>query len=149
MTGQISSITCEKIYIIMNELNLFKELPVEKQLLIEEKRDKNYQFEYDTNIPLKQQVQDKETMIVLSYLFLKYINKDKKIKQILLNRYKDNEIKYQQELKEKYNTNNLFCKESDRKIQNHVTQDLQMIECEKINLLSKLLGKIKDMFIRK
>ena len=100
----------------MKELNLFKELPNEKQLFIEEKRDKNCKFEYDTNIPLKQQIRDKETMIVLSYLFLKYINKDKKIKQILLNRYKDNEIKYQQELKEKYNTNNLFCKESNRKV---------------------------------
>ena len=133
----------------MKELNLFKELPNEKQLFIEEKRDKNCKFEYDTNIPLKQQIRDKETMIVLSYLFLKYINKDKKIKQILLNRYKDNEIKYQQELKEKYNTNNLFCKESNRKVQNYTNQDLQMIECKKPNLLSKLLGKIKDIFLRK
>lgn len=139
MTGQISAIACKKIYVILNELNLFDNLPDDKQIFIREKRDQNYKFDYNKNMPLEEQIQDKETRIVLSYLFLKYINKDKQIKQVLLDTYKKNELEYQQKIKEEYNPDNLFKKREMKKEE----QSLVVIPKEKWYI--KIISFLKNM----
>lgn len=139
MTGQISAIACKKIYVILNELNLFNNLPDDKQIFIREKRAQNYKFDYNKNMPLEEQIQDKETRIVLSYLFLKYINKDKQIKQVLLDTYKKNELEYQQKIKEEYNPDNLFKKREMKKEE----QSLVVIPKEKWYI--KIISFLKNM----
>ena len=139
MTGQISAIACKKIYVILNELNLFNNLPDDKQIFIREKRDPNYKFDYNKNMPLEEQIQDKETRIVLSYLFLKYINKDKQIKQVFLYTYKKNELEYQQKIKEEYNPDNLFKKREMKKEE----QSLVVIPKEKWYI--KIISFLKNM----
>lgn len=109
MIHNISSKTCGNVYSILTKLNLFNKLPQDKQSYII-KHKENYEFEFDINVPLQFQINDKETIVVLSYLFFKYINNNEDVKRYLVEKYKRNEIIYQAELRKKYNPDDIFKK---------------------------------------
>lgn len=146
----INSRTCENVYTILNELNLFHKLPKEKQKLIEMNKDKKYKCRFNKNIPVQFQIHDKETMVVLSYLYLKYINTDEKIKNRLLDRYKKNEVEYQEELSRKYNIEDIF-KDSKIKMnpQRLTLPDNTAMIPYKETVLRKILNKIASIFQQK
>lgn len=150
MMRNINSRTCENVYTILNELNLFHKLPKEKQKLIEMNKDKKYKCRFNKNIPVQFQIHDKETMVVLSYLYLKYINTDEKIKNRLLDRYKKNEVEYQEELSRKYNIEDIF-KDSKIKMnpQRLTLPDNNAMIPYKETLLRKILNKIGSLFQQK
>lgn len=152
MIKNVSSKTCEDIYTIFTELNLFEKLPKDKQDFIKENRDKNYRLMFNKKIPVQFQISNKETMVVLSYLYLKYINKNPETKTFLLNKYKNNENEYQEKFKKKYNTNNLL----KNKIEEVAVAELQKAKVEehsiveyKESFLKKILSKIKKIISRK
>lgn len=150
MMRRINSRTYENVYTILNELNLFHELPKEKQEFIETHKDTKYKYHFNKNIPIQFQIHDKETMIVLSYLYLKYINKDETIKKKLLDRYKKNEIEYQEEISKKYSMNNIFqTPQIKNNIQNSITIDNKAMIPYKTTLFSKILNKIQNILHRK
>ena len=60
----------------------------------------NYKFSFNQEIPLYEQIEDEDTKTLISYLYLKYINKNQEEKNILLEKYKQNEINYQKEIQE-------------------------------------------------
>lgn len=150
MMRNINSRTCENVYTILNELNLFHKLPKEKQKFIEMNKDKKYKCRFNKNIPVQFQIHDKETMVLLSYLYLKYINTDEKIKNRLLDRYKKNEIEYQEELSRKYNIEDIF-KDSKIKMnpQRLTLPDNNAMIPYKETLLRKILNKIGSLFHQK
>ena len=75
----------------------------------------------------------KETVMFIAYLNLKYwCSKDEK--KELLKIYKQNDEKIEQELKEKYNVNNLF--------KNKQKQETQLVEKETKNYIKMLIEKI-------
>ena len=117
-----------------------------------ENRDKNYRLMFNKKIPVQFQISNKETMVVLSYLYLKYINKNPETKTFLLNKYKNNENEYQEKFKKKYNTNNLL----KNKIEEVAVAELQKAKVEehsiveyKESFLKKILSKIKKIISRK
>ena len=83
-------------------------------------------------------------MTLISYLYLKYINKNQEEKNILLEKYKQNEINYQKEIQEKYSTENLF---KNKEKEPNYTQ--AVINCGKSSLIKKIFDKIKRIFKRK
>ncbi len=147
MINKISSKTCSEIYYILTELKQFNKLPQEKQKYIVKNKDNNYKFKFNKNIPLQFQVKSKETRIVLSYLFLKYINKDEKLKKFALNNYKNNEQSYQEELQKKYNYDNLF---KNRQISNAMkeenTENEEALIEIKDNIITRIIKKIRSVF---
>ena len=107
MIHNISSKTCGNVYSILTELNLFDRLPQDKQSYIIKNKE-NYELKFNKNVPLQFQINDKETIVVLSYLFLKYINDNENVKKYLVEKYKKNEIIYQAKLRKKYNPDDIF-----------------------------------------
>lgn len=147
MINKISSKTCSEVYYILTELEQFNKLPQEKQKYILENKDNNYKFKFNKNMPLQFQIKSKETRIVLSYLFLKYINNDKKLKEFALNNYKNNEQLYQAKLQKKYNYDNLF---KNRQISNVAKEENSKSEKTLIeikdNIITKIIKKIRSVF---
>ena len=105
MTNKIDNITCLEIYVILTELQLFEKLPKEIQRYIINTKSNDHIFVFEKNMPIQFQTVNKNTMVVLSYLYLKYINENSEVKRKLLDKYKNNEIQYQEELRKKYMVN--------------------------------------------
>ena len=147
MINKISSKTCTEIYYILTELKQLNKLPQEKQKYIVKNKDNNYKFKFNKNIPLQFQVKSKETRIVLSYIYLKYINKDEKLKEFALNNYKSNEQHYQEELHKKYNYDNLFKNRQMNKLykEKKDTNEETLMEI-KDNIINKIIKKIRNIF---
>ncbi len=144
MINTISKKAYSETYIILKELELLNDLPDEvKQNLINNKAN-NYKFSFNQEIPLYEQIEDEDTKTLISYLYLKYINKNQEEKNILLEKYKQNEINYQKEIQEKYSTENLS---KNKEKEPDYTQDV--INCGKSSLIKKIFDKIKRIFKRK
>jgi len=57
---------------------------------------KEYKFKLDNNIPFEEQQLKRSTISILAMLNYNYWCKDEEHKRYLLNKYNENEIKYQQ-----------------------------------------------------
>ena len=93
--------------IILEKLNLLNYIPQEILNKIIENQDNEWDFQYDINKTLEEQVSSKETAILLSTLYLMYICDDINEKQELKKIYTENEknqlIDYEIRLKAIYN----------------------------------------------
>lgn len=86
-----------------------------------------------------------ETIALLSMLESKYWATPEE-KVILEKELKDNEIEYQNQLKEKYNQDFLFKKKKQVKNNEEaMTQEVEMIECKE-SILKRFINKIKEIF---
>ena len=143
MINTISKKAYMETYIILKELELLNELPDEvKQNLINNKAN-NYKFSFNQEIPLYEQIEDDDTKALISYLYLKYINKNQEEKNILLEKYKQNEINYQKEIQEKYSTENLF---KNKEKEPNYTQDV--VQYKEKNFFKKIIDKIRKILRR-
>ena len=85
-----------------------------------------------------------ETKKYLGYIFLNYLaNEDEKTEY--RNIISENEDRYQNNLKEKYNTDNLFSKKESKSAENHKIKT-EMIVVENIKWWDKIIAKIKKLF---
>jgi len=146
MLNSISNITCGNIYSILTELNMFDKIPEDKRVYII-KHKGNYELKFNKKVPLQFQIEDKETMVVLSYLFFKYINKDVNTKKFVLDKYTKNEILYQEKIKEKYNSDNIFKNaKKEMSIENVMKiNEVALVEV-KDNVINRIIKKIKNFF---
>lgn len=142
--GKIDNITCLEIYTILTELNLFKRIPNEIQNYIINTKSNEHIFLFEKNMPIQFQTTNKNTMVVLSYLYLKYINTDFQKEEILKEIYRENEKKHQQIINEKYNIDKAFKKIEERNIQKSILP----IEIKKEKWYKKLFTKCTKMFKR-
>ena len=132
--------------------NLIEKLPKALLKKIANEKSTNYNFSLDYSKRLSEQNLSETTELFLTTLHLKYwCNKEEQ--QQILNAMKKNEIEYQEELRKKYNTDNLFknkykTKEDVNNQEQTDIQQVQMIEYKKDNLFKKILNKIKHFFKR-
>lgn len=112
---------------------------------IKENRDINYNPIYNPSIPIKEQKIKRETLSMIAVLDLNYWCESEEEKIKLKNQFNKNELKYQKQLKEKYNVENLFkSRQKEEKIDN--VQNLP-IEIKKDNgIFARVLKRIKDIF---
>lgn len=82
-------------------------IPIKLQEFIRDNKSAEYNFTIDENIPFLKQKLKKETIDFLALLCEKYLCEDKEKTQ-LHEILKKNEIEYQQELRKKYNPENIF-----------------------------------------
>lgn len=120
------------------EINSFIELLPEKEKnkipnnLIEffyNEKDKEVTTELSLDIPIEEQNLKDETWNLIALLYLKYLCEDENEKKELEKIYAENDKKYMEEAKEKYDPENVF-KERD-KIQN---KEKNMVEEKQKNL---------------
>ena len=84
------------------------EVPTKLREFFKKEKDNNYHKEINPNISIKEQNLKKETLALIALLNLQYWCKDEKEKERLKKVYANNENKYQEELRKKYNPDNIF-----------------------------------------
>lgn len=89
-----------------------EKIPVKLRKFFYDNASKQYKFELNPNIPFDEQELSETTINILAMLNYNYWCEDEEHKKYLLNKYNENEIRYQKMLMEKYSTDNLFKKEA-------------------------------------
>ena len=117
-------------------------IPKKLKEFFENNKNQDYQVNIDSNIPLEEQNLLQETVDILAMLKLNYWCTNEKEKEGLLNLLNENEKKYQEELRKKYNPNNLFKdKESKRVI--YTNEELSIVKYKE-----SIFKRIKDWLKR-
>lgn len=121
--------------------NYKNKVPNEMLILFEENKSDDYIPHINPNIPIKEQKLKEKTLTLISILYLKYWCEDEDEKEKLKKVYINNEIKYQNELKEKYDTD-IF---KNKKI-NKSSNNLELVEYKKTSIFKKFIILIKRLF---
>lgn len=77
----------------------------------ERNSSKEYEFHIDTSIPLEEHKLKENTINILAMLNLNYWCESEEHKKELLKKYHENDLRHQEKLRNKYNTDNLFKRE--------------------------------------
>ena len=145
----------KEVHIILNNTRLkdLTKIPVSFIKFIEENEDKNYEPVINFNTPLENQKLKKETLNILSMIYLKYWCENEEQKNNFLKLLKKNEETYQEELRKQYNPEELFKnRESTQKIAEVTNEEVSAsknlpIEVKKTNIFQRIINWIKK-FIR-
>lgn len=120
-------------------------LPKKLIELIKKQSDKQYYISIDTNKSLLEQNFSQKTKDLIAVIKYNYWSTDEE-RQQLKKIFYENENKYQKELLEKYNPNDIFKKkESKTDIAENIEPNLQMVEYKE-NIFIRLFNKIKNIF---
>ena len=119
------------------------QIPKKLRDFFREERDINYHKNINPNIPIKEQNLKEETLAIIALLMIQYWYKDESKKQKLLEVLDENERKYQEELREKYNPDNIF----KNKNQNN-TFDEAVPENEEISVGMQIVEYKEPIFKR-
>lgn len=152
---ELSNITRQAYSEVTEIINLLdeddrKKIPLNLRKYFEKERDKKYNKTIDLSVSMKEQGLKRETIAIIAMLNLNYICNDKSEKEKLQKKYGENERKYQEELSQKYNINNIF----KSSIEEENTDDLDNIQEEKAlivkkeKFLSKVIRFFKKIFKR-
>ena len=117
------------------------QIPIKLRDFFKKEKDQEYHKGIDPNIPIKDQNLKSETLALIALLNLQYWCKDEDEKKRLTQIYADNEKKYQDEMREKYNPDNIF-KNKKEKINNENNQIVQYKE----SFIKKLITKFVKFF---
>lgn len=140
-----------EVYVILQYLpkEEFEKVPLKLRNLIEENRNLNYVFEYDNGKTLINQDIYEETKDFISGIYITYICQEEE-KLSIIKKCKENDVKFEEELNRKYNTDNLFkkpdnaFKQENRQERNQEEQTQIMVIEEK--WYTKIINKIKNIF---
>ena len=119
-------------------------------MVISEKLD-FYNPTYDGTIALDKQNIKRESISMIALFHLNYWCENETEKNELRQLFKENEDKYQAELREKYNPDNLFKNRTSAIIQETETIDenVAMVEYKEQGLFKRIIEKIKRIFKRR
>lgn len=122
-------------------------VPTELRKLFKEQKRMNYSPKIKSDVPLADQNLMRKTIAILAMLNLNYWCEDEKEKQDLIQMYAENDRKKEEELREKYNPDNLF-KKKDIEVEENTenTESMELIECKKENFFKMILRKIVSLF---
>lgn len=125
-----------------------KKLPKKLIDLIKKQSNEKFNIYIDTNKSLLDQNFSNKTKDLIAVIKYNYWSTDEERKQ-LKNIFYENENKYQEELLEKYNPNDIFKKREQRvKVTNPIDSNTQ-IALYKENIFTKFLNKLKNLFRKK
>ena len=125
-----------------------EKIPKKLVKLFEENSAENYEFHLDLTRPLKEQELNSKTLALLAMLNLNYWCETEEEKQELIKHYTENERKYQEKLRKKYNTDNIFQKNNRENKQEKTTEEQVALVEHKESVIRKLINKIKSIFHR-
>lgn len=147
----------KEVYSEVNSfLNLLLEedrikIPLKLRKLINDERLKDYNPQYSFEKPIDEQEISDEALAMIALLHINYWCNDNEEKERINNILKNNEDKYQAELREKYNPDNLFKKITkdqnefcNNEINNNLNNNLP-VEYKK-TFYQKIIGFFKRIF---
>ncbi|MCR5146025.1 MAG: hypothetical protein K6B70_01575 [Clostridia bacterium] len=118
------------------------EVPTKLRELFKKEKDNNYHKGINPNIPIKEQNLKKETLALIALLNLQYWCKDEKEKERLKQVYANNENKYQEELREKYNPDNIFKNANNESVK----EEVSLVEVKEEKWYQKLFSFFRNIF---
>lgn len=133
--------TYKEVYVILNKLDLLKLIPDKTVALLKNNMDQDYNFDISTSIPLEEQKISVDTKTFISYLYLKYINKNIKERKYLENIYYKNEERRLNEIKSK----NIFDNPNSSVDENIQKEEKSLVVAKRDTLLQKIINKIKKL----
>ena len=110
---------------LLDEYNKNK-IPQKLREYFKKEKDGEYIKNINPNQPIKEQNLKEETLALIAMLNLQYWCEDENEKQRLKAIYAENERRYQDELREKYNPDNLF--KNKQKIVEEKIEETSMVE---------------------
>lgn len=137
---------------ILNYMNAeyLKKIPNKLINFIRTNMDNDYIPMINRNVPIHKQNLSKDTKVLLSLIYRSYwCDKDKKEalkKQDLLEKQK-----YEEELYERYNSDNIFKNKNKKEMNaeiNTVEETKQLVEYKPQNLIQRIINKIVSFFKR-
>ena len=121
--------------------NYIKRLPRKLYQLIDNSRDSNYLPKYTLNKPFHEQGVHKKSISMIALLHLNYWCNSEEEKNELRKILNRNETNLQEELRAKYNPENIF-----KKNQTYLENSVAMIEFKKEKKIHKIINFIKKFF---
>lgn len=131
-------------YLPKNEYN---KIAKEKIKFFEDNKDDSYKFSINPQMPLDEQNISIEANSIIIVLFRDYFateNQKEKLNTIL----KQNEYKYQEEIRNKYNPDDIFKDKKDRSF-NIIENNNLPIEVKEDNFFKKFIAYIKNLIFKK
>lgn len=122
-----------------------EKLPKKLLNIINSLYDEKFKIKINPNIELKKQNFTENTKNIIAVLKYNYWCKNDEEKENLARMFKENEDKYQEDLREKYNPDNIF---KNRKNEDTESNNLPVV-IKKENLFIRALNFIKDFFRNK
>ena len=125
--------------------NLKSRIPKKFISYFENNKSKDYNWKIDETMPLEKQNLLPTTKEILTVLYKDYICDDLErveLEKILNN----NEIKYQEELREKYNPDNIFKNKTKEVVDTITENESTSVTTYKESFFSKIINKIKLIF---
>lgn len=118
-------------------------LPKKLIELIQNQSNKQYNINIDTNKSLLEQNFSKKAKDLIAVIKYNYWSTDEE-KQQLQQIFYDNENKYQKELSEKYDLNNIFKKKESKIEMPQIENNVQMV-VYKENIFIRIFNKLKNL----
>ena len=138
-----------EVYQVLNMLGneYIDKLPISLINMLREKREVNYNPEYTDEIPLNEQNIKKETMAIIVLLYLNYWCEDENEKSEVKHILKNNEEKYQLELRKKYNPDSIFknYNKESKQVNNKIIDETAIIPYKK-SLFMKIINRLRSFF---
>ena len=134
-----------EVYQVLNLLGneYIDRLPKSLFNMLEEKRNINYEPKYTEDLQLNKQNIKKETLSIIALLHLNYWCENVNEKNELNQMFKNNEDRYQDELRKKYDPDNIFKKHIQENI---IKNEVSLVEYKE-SIFKRLINKIKSLFI--
>lgn len=138
---------------ILNFLNksYVNAIPQKLRNKFRENKAENYNKKIVPYKQLNEQNLKDETLAILAVLNYKYWCKDEEKKKQLIELYSANEKQYQEELREKYNSDNLFKRntiiKNEEQLQENDT-DKMLVVIKRENIFKRIINRIKSILKR-
>ena len=129
-----------------SEKSIVSRIPKSFLEFLNQYKDNNYKVEIDfSNENWDEQVK-KETQAILALIYRDYIVSQEE-RERLLSEEREEQKRIENELREKYNPDNLF-KNKTNNIENSANAPVEMVEYKE-SIFKKIISKIKNIFARK
>ena len=131
------------------EVKYVEKIPKKMRELFENEKLQNYEPIINPQIPLDEQNLQKKTYAILAMLNLNYWCDDENEKQELIKIYAENDRKKEEELREKYNPDNIFKKKETENISKIEEKNTALVEYKERSFFKKIISKIMNLFKKK
>lgn len=128
-----------------------KKIPDDVKQLIEENKDKEYTWNYNEEVPLKDQEISRDTIAILSYLNMEYLlNEEQKELMNVIHEMNEQEKRREEYFSgKKYNSDDLFKNNQHKENKEVKEKRIAMTEVKKDNFFRRIINKIKSLVKKK
>lgn len=123
-----------------------KKIPGKVIKLFQTEKIEDYEVNINKSNPLDKNYLSQKTIVLIAMLNYQYWCPNKKVKDQLYKQYLSNNEKYGNEIRKKYNTDNLFKNKKTEEIKEKIQS---LVEYKEKTFMHKIFYKIKRIFKRK